>query len=89
MLTRLSSFQSSVPLGPRPPAALLSGLALCALQAGATFLLLLPRWLSRPSCMQYLKLQSAAASSASAGVFLTGLTVSNVSILPVHAVSVA
>ncbi|XP_034242137.1 uncharacterized protein LOC117645805 [Thrips palmi] len=77
VLLTSNTSESAVPLGPRPPAALLSGLALCALQAGAAFLVLLPRWLSRPSCMQYLKLQSAAASSASAGVFLTGLTVSS------------
>lgn len=77
----VSVFQSAVPLGPRPPVALVSGLALCALQAGAAALVLLPRWIGRPSCLVFLKLQSAAASSASASLFLSGLShaTSNVS----------
>ncbi|KAK3917194.1 Hemicentin-1, partial [Frankliniella fusca] len=74
VLLSSNTSESDVPLGPRPPVALVSGLALCALQAAATTLALLPRWLGRPSCMTFLKLQSAAATAASAGIFLSGLS---------------
>ncbi|KAE8740922.1 hypothetical protein FOCC_FOCC013534 [Frankliniella occidentalis] len=74
VLLSSNTSESAVPLGPRPPVALVSGLALCALQAATTTLALLPRWLGRPSCMVFLKLQSAAATSASAGIFLAGLS---------------
>ncbi|KAJ1521894.1 hypothetical protein ONE63_002231 [Megalurothrips usitatus] len=74
VLLTSNTSESAVPLGPRPPVALVSGLALCALQAGLAALVLLPRWLGRPSCMLFLKLQSSAASSASAGLFLAGLS---------------